>query len=50
MTRRSDSETFAADPETLTEEDLNEIIARLRAIVARYRKARENADDAGALP
>lgn len=40
--RKSDTETFTFDPEDLTEEQINEIVARLRAIVARYRKARED--------
>ena len=43
LTRLSDAQVFSRDPEDYTEENTADTIERLRKILARHRKARQDA-------
>ncbi len=44
VTKLSDAQVFARDPEDYTEENTADTIERLRKILARHRKARQDAE------
>jgi hypothetical protein len=43
LARLTDAQVFAKDPEQFTDEDIAETVERLKKILGRYRKARQDA-------
>jgi hypothetical protein len=42
LSKLSDAQVFAKDPEQFTDEDVSETVERLKKILGRYRKARQD--------